>query len=66
MKGIDYILAFIGGAAVGAIVALLLAPEKGEDTRARISNYLKEKGINLKGDELDELVNKIENETPIS
>ena len=36
---------FLGGAAVGAIAALLLAPESGAATRARILTYLKERGI---------------------
>lgn len=66
MKGMDCVLAFLGGAAVGAVVALLLAPEKGEDTRARIAAYLKEKGITLKKEELDELVQKFEESVPLS
>lgn len=30
MKGLEFVLAFLGGAAVGAIVGLLMAPEKGK------------------------------------
>lgn len=36
---------FLGGAAVGAIAALLLAPETGEETRAKVKAYLKNKGL---------------------
>ncbi len=66
MRGLEFVLAFVGGAAAGAIAALLLAPEKGEDTRARICRYLKEKGISLKKEDLDELVDKIENNATLS
>ncbi len=66
MKGLEFVLAFLGGAAVGAIVGLLMAPEKGEDTRARIVRFLKEKGISLKKEDIDELVKKIENNAPVA
>lgn len=66
MKGLEFVLAFLGGAAVGAIVGLLMAPEKGEDTRARIVRFLKEKGISLKKEDIDELVKKIENNVPVA
>ena len=36
MSAKNSILAFMGGAAVGAVVALLFAPEKGEVTRRKI------------------------------
>lgn len=35
-------LAFIGGAAVGAAVGILLAPEKGSDTRKKILSRAKD------------------------
>ena len=66
MKGLEFVLALLGGAAVGAIVGLLMAPEKGEDTRARIVRFLKEKGISLKKEDIDELVKKIENNVPVA
>ena len=59
MKGINILAAFIGGAAIGAALGILFAPEKGEDTRQKIKNILREKGIKLNRSEMDELVDKI-------
>ena len=52
-------LAFVGGAALGAIIALLFAPEEGEKTREKIKSKLKEYGIDLNKEELNELFNRI-------
>ena len=59
MKGLEFVLAFLGGAAVGAIVGLLMAPEKGEDTRAKIADILRKKGIRLSRNEMENLVDEI-------
>ena len=59
MKGLDILAAFIGGAAIGAALGILFAPEKGEDTRQKIKDILREKGIKLNRSEMDELVDKI-------
>ena len=60
MKNLDIVLAVVGGALVGASLGLLFAPKKGEDTRSRILDYLKSKGINLKRSKLEQLVDEIE------
>ena len=59
MKGLNFLAAFIGGAAIGAAFGILFAPEKGEDTRQKIKDILREKGIKLNRSEMDELVDKI-------
>ena len=59
MKGLNILAAFIGGAAIGAALGILFAPEKGEDTRQKIKDILREKGINLNRSEMDELGDKI-------
>ena len=59
MKGLNFLAAFLGGAAIGAALGILFAPEKGEDTRQKIKEILREKGIKLNRSEMDELVDKI-------
>lgn len=56
---ISHLAMFIGGAMLGAIIALLLAPESGSETRAKINEKLKEKGINLSKEQLDEFIDFI-------
>ena len=62
MKGLNVLAAFLGGAAVGATLGILFAPEKGEDTRNRIAEALRKKGIRLNRREMDELVDEIASE----
>ena len=59
MKSLSILYAFLGGAVVGCIAAILFAPEKGEDLRARIKNMLKSKGIDFSDDEVEQLVRQI-------
>lgn len=59
MKGLNVLAAFLGGAVIGATVGILFAPEKGEDTRSKIAELLRKKGIKLNKNELDSLVDEI-------
>lgn len=61
---LNYLGAFIGGAIVGAAAGLLFAPEKGKDTRAKISDtvngFLNKHNIKLNRKEVGNLVDDLE------
>lgn len=61
MKALNILYAFLGGAIVGCSAALLFAPEKGEDIRARICDLIKKKGIKISDAEVDALVAELAN-----
>ena len=56
---ISQLITFLGGAFLGAIIALLLAPETGDETREKIKSKLEEKGIKLSKEQLDEFIDSI-------
>jgi gas vesicle protein len=55
------LVAFLCGAAVGAVAAALLTPVNGEELRERIKAELRKRGI-LKEDQIEQLADIIEEE----
>ena len=68
MKGLGFFGAFLGGALAGAVIGLLLAPEKGEETRVKITDavddFLKKHNIKLSRKEVKDLVDDIADAAP--
>ena len=59
MIALSIVAAFLGGVTLGAAAGILFAPEKGEDTRRKIAEVLRKKGIRLNRAEMDDLVDQI-------
>ena len=68
MKSLGYVGAFLGGAIAVAVIGLLVAPEKGKDTRSKISDtvddFLRKHNVKLSRKEVDDLVDDIQEVTP--
>ena len=59
MKGLNVFAAFLTGAIIGTAAGLLFAPEKGEDTRSKIAESLRKKGIRLSKADMESLIDEI-------
>jgi len=64
MKTVGYIGAFPGGAIAGAAIGLLLAPEKGTDTRKKLSgtieDFCEKHKLKLTRKEIEEFADDLE------
>ena len=59
MKALNIVAAFLGGVALGAAAGILFAPATGDDTRRKIAEILRQKGIRLNRAEMEDLVDQI-------
>lgn len=67
MKALGYIGAFLGGAIAGTALGILLAPEKGSETRTKIGDavddFCKKHNIRVSRKEVEDLVDDIKEAT---
>ncbi|GAY28690.1 MULTISPECIES: YtxH domain-containing protein [Bacteroidales] len=68
MKSLGYLGAFLGGAIAGTVLGLLVAPEKGRDTREKITDavddFMKKHNIKLSRKDINDLVDDIKDVAP--
>ena len=67
MKALGYIGAFLGGALAGTALGVLLAPEKGSESRTRfgdaVDDFCKKHNIRVSRKEVEDLVDDIKDAT---
>ena len=68
MRSLGFLGAVLGGALAGAVIGLLVAPEKGSDTRVKITDavddFMKKHNIKLSRKDVNDLVDDIEDAAP--
>lgn len=68
MKNLGFLGAFLGGTLAGAVIGLLIAPEKGSDTREKITDalddFMRKHNIKLSRKEMSDLAADIADAAP--
>ena len=62
MKNVGIIVAALAGVVAGAAIGVLFEPDRGEDTREKIADFIKSKCPKMKKERLEELAEQIAGE----